>query len=25
VPHLGLGAIGIAVGWSPWRRDHVAA
>jgi hypothetical protein len=25
VPHLVLGAIGIAVGFSPWRRDHVAA
>jgi hypothetical protein len=25
VPHLGLGALGIAVGWSPWRRDPVAA
>jgi Domain of unknown function (DUF4383) len=23
-PHLFLGAIGIAVGFSPWRRDHVA-
>jgi Domain of unknown function (DUF4383) len=25
LPHLGLGALGITVGWSPWRRDHVAA
>ena len=25
LPHLGLGAFGIAVGWSPWRRDTVAA
>ena len=25
VPHLGLGAFGILVGWSPWRRDGVAA
>ena len=25
VPHLALGAFGIAVGFSPWRRDHVAA
>ena len=25
LPHLGLGAIGIAVGWSPWRRDRVPA
>ena len=25
VPHLGLGALGIAVGWSPWRRVRVAA
>jgi len=25
LPHLGLGAFGIAVGWSPWRRDRVAA
>ena len=25
VPHLGLGAFGIAVGFSPWRTDRVAA
>jgi hypothetical protein len=25
LPHLALGAFGIAVGWSPWRRDTVAA
>jgi uncharacterized protein DUF4383 len=25
LPHLGLGAFGIAVGWSPWRTDRVAA
>jgi hypothetical protein len=25
LPHLGLGAFGITVGWSPWRRDPVAA
>jgi hypothetical protein len=25
VPHLGLGAFGILVGWSPWRTDRVAA
>jgi len=25
LPHLGLGAFGIAVGFSPWRREHVAA
>jgi len=25
VPHLGLGAFGIAVGWSPWRTDRVTA
>ena len=25
LPHLGLGAFGIAVGWSPWRSNHVAA
>jgi hypothetical protein len=25
LPHLGLGAFGIAVGWSPWRSDRVAA
>ena len=25
LPHLGLGAFGIAVGWSPWRMDTVAA
>jgi Domain of unknown function (DUF4383) len=25
VPHLGLGAFGIAVGWSPWRGHRVAA
>jgi hypothetical protein len=23
--HLGLGALGIAVGFSPWRSDRVAA
>jgi hypothetical protein len=25
LPHLGLGALGITVGWSPWRRGRVAA
>jgi len=25
LPHLGLGAFGIAVGWSPWRAHRVAA
>jgi len=25
LPHLALGAFGIAVGWSPWRSDTVAA
>jgi hypothetical protein len=25
VPHLGLGAFGIAVGFSPWRTTSVAA
>ena len=25
VPHLALGAFGIAVGFSPWRRDSVTA
>jgi hypothetical protein len=25
LPHLGVGALGIAVGWSPWRADHVTA
>lgn len=25
LPHLGLGALGIAVGWSPWRAQRVAA
>ena len=25
VPHLVLGAIGIAVGFSPWRSERVAA
>jgi hypothetical protein len=25
VPHLGLGAFGIAVGWSPWRSGPVTA
>lgn len=25
LPHLALGAFGIAVGWSPWRTDRVAA
>jgi Domain of unknown function (DUF4383) len=25
VPHLVLGAIGILVGFSPWRRDPLAA
>jgi Domain of unknown function (DUF4383) len=25
VPHLALGAFGIAVGFSPWRRDNVTA
>jgi len=25
LPHLGLGAIGIVVGWSPWRTDRVTA
>ena len=25
LPHLGLRALGIGVGWSPWRTDHVAA
>jgi len=25
VPHLVLGAFGIAVGFSPWRADHVTA
>jgi hypothetical protein len=25
LPHLALGAFGIAVGWSPWRADHVTA
>lgn len=22
LPHLGLGAFGIAVGWSPWQTDR---
>jgi len=25
LPHLGLGALGIAVGWSPWRAHRVSA
>ena len=25
LPHLGLGALGIAVGWSPWRTSPVTA
>jgi hypothetical protein len=25
LPHLGLGAFAIAVGWSPWRRHPVVA
>ena len=25
LPHLGLGALGIAVGWSPWRAQRLAA
>jgi len=25
LPHLGLGAFGIVVGWSPWRADRVTA
>lgn len=25
LPHLGLGAFGIAIGFSPWRRDSVTA
>ncbi|MGJ4932075.1 DUF4383 domain-containing protein [Bradyrhizobium sp. HKCCYLS2038] len=25
VPHLALGALGIAVGWSPWRMRAVSA
>ena len=25
LPHLGLGAFGIAVGWSPWRAHRVTA
>ncbi|MGJ4904983.1 DUF4383 domain-containing protein [Bradyrhizobium sp. HKCCYLS2058] len=25
LPHLALGAIGIAVGWSPWRRQAAVA
>jgi len=25
LPHLGLGALGIAVGWSPWRASPVTA
>jgi len=25
LPHLSLGAFGIAMGFSPWRREHVAA
>ena len=25
VPHLGLGRWVSLVGWSPWRRDRVAA
>lgn len=25
LPHLGLGAFGIAVGFSPWRQNHVTA
>ena len=25
LPNLGLGALGIAVGWSPWRAQRVAA
>ena len=25
LPHLGLGAFGIAAGWSPWRGERVPA
>jgi hypothetical protein len=25
VPHLALGAFGIAIGFSPWRMDRAAA
>jgi len=25
MPHVGLGALGIAVGWSPWRARRAAA
>ena len=25
LPHLALGALGIVVGWSPWRADRVTA
>jgi hypothetical protein len=25
LPHLGLGAFGMAVGWSPWRGERVPA
>jgi hypothetical protein len=25
LPHLGLGAFGMAVGWSPWRASTVTA